>query len=42
MNSGEKVRVFHFRGGGGVLGKLRDVNSGEKVRVFHLGDGCSG
>ena len=23
LNSGKKVRVFHFRGEGGVLGKLR-------------------
>ena len=23
LNSGKKVRIFHFWGGGGVLGKLR-------------------
>ena len=43
LNSGKKVRVFHFRGEGGVLCVSSDLNSGKKVRVFHFGGGggCS-
>ena len=35
LNSGKKVRVFHFQGGG-VVGVSSDLNSGKKVRVFHF------
>ena len=42
LNSGKKVRVFHFRGRG-VFWVSSDLNSGKKVRVFHFGGGgCSG
>ena len=45
LNSGKKVRVFHFEGGGGVFWVSSDLNSGKKVRVFHFWGGrglCSG
>ena len=39
LNSGKKVSVFHFRGGG-LFCVSPDLNSGKKVRVFHfLGEG---
>ena len=34
LNSGKKVRVFHFQGG--VFWVSSDLNSGKKVRVFHF------
>ena len=34
LNSGKKVRVFHFRGRG-VFWVSSDLNSERKVRVFH-------
>ena len=40
LNSGKKVRVFHF--GGCVFWVSSDLNSGKKVRVFHFGGVCSG
>ena len=36
LNSGKKVRVFHFRGEGGFW-VSSDLNSGKKVRVFNFG-----
>ena len=36
LNSGKKVTVFIF-GGGGVFWVSSDLNSGKKVRVFILG-----
>ena len=40
LNSGKKVRVFHF--GGGVFWVSSDLNSGKKVRIFHFqGRECS-
>ena len=46
LNSGKKVRVFHFPGGREVFWVSSDLNSGKKVRVFHFGrgggGGCSG
>ena len=38
LNSGKKVRLFHFRGGGGFCVRS-DLNSGKKVRLFPLGGG---
>ena len=38
LNSGKKVRVFHFRGGG-MFCVSSDLNSGKKVRVFHFRGG---
>ena len=35
LNSGKKVRNFHFLGGG-VFWVSSDLNSGKKVRVFHF------
>ena len=41
LNSGKKVRVFHFRGGGaGVLCKLRSAQD-RKLEFFIGGGGCS-
>ena len=37
LNSGKKVRVFHFQGG--VFYVSSDLNSGKKVRVFHFQGG---
>ena len=37
LNSGKKVRVFHF-GGGGVFWVSSDLNSGRKE--FFIGGGC--
>ena len=34
LNSGKKVRVFHF--GVGMFWVNSDLNSGKKVRVFHF------
>ena len=39
LNSGKKVRVVHF-GGGGMFWVSSDLNSGKKVRVVHFQGGC--
>ena len=40
LNSGKKVRIFHFRGG--VFWVSSDLNSGKKVRIFHFRGGVLG
>ena len=39
LNSGKKVRVFHFQAGWGGFWVSSDLNSGKKVNVFHFGGG---
>ena len=39
LNSGKKVRVFHFFGEEGMFCVSSELNSGKKVRVFHWGGG---